>query len=1161
MADDNVGSVYIDVLPDTSGFADALEEGTTVAAEGVGDAAGEIVGQGVLDGFAGTLATSDEIGNAVTQAVLDTDGAGAGGEVGTDVVGGVSGAIAGSTEIEGAILDNVTSIDAAGAGTTVGEDIASGAADAISGSNLISDSLQATILASAEAAGTEGAAALDSALAEAGSGLEQAMAQASQAASDAFNLNFTDGIEAATEAASLAFTSSFGQQVSDTLDNAMVGASAVFVANLSDDVTDALVEATDAASEATAGGDDAEQFASELTGKIATSVGELANNISTVVGPIFTDLIDKLKGSITGLIGIVAGGFLVRGALNAFEPVEKAISTLRFGLEKLGYGGAALLEPLVQWAEEFSAETGISEAAILGMTSKLTNLGNAFFKSVGPEAAQYIERTTEALTNMGTALGRPAAGLMRTLGPNILNSPEKAVAILQKWGALTAEQSDKVRELAAANDKLGATQEILNVLTERYGGVAAAALTPMEQLHNTFNLVSIEVGRMLNPALKLFADVISALPVPLQAMVLVIGGLGGLMFELAKYGTSVARMFSVLGEAFRSGVAGLKLLLANTGLYTITVVSQTAAVGLNTVALQAEAFALNKMSVAQRTAALATKGTTDAQIAQAGFGLKNVAALTAYTAAIVLVGIAFVKVKDLMQKDEEFGSQISKTIEDGTASLSEWNEQIAISNNTPRQDTGGWFSFITDAIPVVGELKDAWASFEDDFTDQASSDALGHAMEEYYNRMVAMPDVLSKSEKAQYQHALSTGDMATAAGILDDHLGELTVAEALYSESVVAAVAAQDKFDEGLVAIKDSVADGTITAGEASQQIAALALALGVELPKSATAMAQGIAGSFYSIFGLLSKSSDTLNQLASVTGSAFADLRTGAVEAFKGVEAAYENDKPSMASWLAFTRSTMDSARAAIASWQDSTATSLDFVAAKFSEIAGDVKLNSREMLAALREQYRAQVDFDANLATILERGGANADLLVQHLIDMGAGGARAAEMIANGSLKIQHGWETTVGKGKTQSHEFAASISDEMVGALQDVRDMLQKIFEDLQRSYLLSIGVNATVVETIIRDADNNTPSETGTHWTSDFDPEWEPDKTRASGGPVDAGKSYLVGERGPEVFTPAHMGQIISNHDLERKGPMTLRILDWRNGIAQLDSELGRLGGGV
>ena len=38
----------------------------------------------------------------------------------------------------------------------------------------------------------------------------------------------------------------------------------------------------------------------------------------------------------------------------------------------------------------------------------------------------------------------------------------------------------------------------------------------------------------------------------------------------------------------------------------------------------------------------------------------------------------------------------------------------------------------------------------------------------------------------------------------------------------------------------------------------------------------------------------------------------------------------------------------------------------------------------------------------------------------------------------------------------------------------------------------------------------------------------DGARASGGPVTSGKSYLVGEQGPEMFTPSGNGSIARNN---------------------------------
>lgn len=49
-------------------------------------------------------------------------------------------------------------------------------------------------------------------------------------------------------------------------------------------------------------------------------------------------------------------------------------------------------------------------------------------------------------------------------------------------------------------------------------------------------------------------------------------------------------------------------------------------------------------------------------------------------------------------------------------------------------------------------------------------------------------------------------------------------------------------------------------------------------------------------------------------------------------------------------------------------------------------------------------------------------------------------------------------------------------------------------------------------------------------------------RAEGGPVDSGKSYLVGENGPELFTPDNSGDIIPNNELAGSMAPGIRIVN-------------------
>ena len=58
-------------------------------------------------------------------------------------------------------------------------------------------------------------------------------------------------------------------------------------------------------------------------------------------------------------------------------------------------------------------------------------------------------------------------------------------------------------------------------------------------------------------------------------------------------------------------------------------------------------------------------------------------------------------------------------------------------------------------------------------------------------------------------------------------------------------------------------------------------------------------------------------------------------------------------------------------------------------------------------------------------------------------------------------------------------------------------------------------------------------------------------RANGGPVAGGKTYLVGERGPELFTPNTAGAIIPNHALGggSGGRMTVNLIEDKSRAGQ------------
>ncbi len=63
------------------------------------------------------------------------------------------------------------------------------------------------------------------------------------------------------------------------------------------------------------------------------------------------------------------------------------------------------------------------------------------------------------------------------------------------------------------------------------------------------------------------------------------------------------------------------------------------------------------------------------------------------------------------------------------------------------------------------------------------------------------------------------------------------------------------------------------------------------------------------------------------------------------------------------------------------------------------------------------------------------------------------------------------------------------------------------------------------------------------------------TRAAGGPVKGGSSYIVGERGPEIFSPGVSGMITPNHALGGSTNIVVNV-DASGSSVEGDEEQGR-----
>ncbi len=109
-----------------------------------------------------------------------------------------------------------------------------------------------------------------------------------------------------------------------------------------------------------------------------------------------------------------------------------------------------------------------------------------------------------------------------------------------------------------------------------------------------------------------------------------------------------------------------------------------------------------------------------------------------------------------------------------------------------------------------------------------------------------------------------------------------------------------------------------------------------------------------------------------------------------------------------------------------------------------------------------------------------------------------------------------------------------DAIEGAINGTKtlgDVARSVFSEIQRS-LIRFGVNAFL---------GSLPGIGGFF--------------RANGGPVSAGKSYMVGERGPEMFVPNTGGRIVPNSDMGSSTNVVVNV-DASGSSVEGDEEQGR-----
>ena len=185
-----------------------------------------------------------------------------------------------------------------------------------------------------------------------------------------------------------------------------------------------------------------------------------------------------------------------------------------------------------------------------------------------------------------------------------------------------------------------------------------------------------------------------------------------------------------------------------------------------------------------------------------------------------------------------------------------------------------------------------------------------------------------------------------------------------------------------------------------------------------------------------------------------------------------------------------------------------------------------NREILQDEGEKYARIAAFDAAMAL-----GADATA------EERAAAARAAATAATES------WDAAMVAVTASDKAAADAMTGETGGAARIEQDLQEKLIEEGTGvlpavvaalggvpgdAETMASGVN-TALSKIERDIEINISQHT-TYSSSGSSGEGGKFGERAAGGPVSGGRSYLIGERGPELFTPRSGGHVTANRDI-------------------------------
>jgi hypothetical protein len=156
------------------------------------------------------------------------------------------------------------------------------------------------------------------------------------------------------------------------------------------------------------------------------------------------------------------------------------------------------------YAESLQELTAVDADVIKAAQTKLATFAN-LNKTIDKSGGAFDRATVAALDLAAAGFGSAESNAVQ-LG-KALNDPVKGLTALTRSGiTFTAKEKDKIKQLVATNKTLEAQDLILKAIEKQVGGTAEAGASVFDRMKLSMDSVSDELGGILLPYMKDFAD-------------------------------------------------------------------------------------------------------------------------------------------------------------------------------------------------------------------------------------------------------------------------------------------------------------------------------------------------------------------------------------------------------------------------------------------------------------------------------------------------------------------------------------------------------------------------------------------------------------------------------------------------------------------------------